>query len=237
MQKKYIGNFSKIEKDFRMDFANEPIFQYLSVYAYQPWVIYSLVILMMYLSSFGLPLPEEVTLLSAGFIAFMGSRPDLFPPPDGAGAAVDPYVLAFVASFAVASSDFLIYFIGRIWGSKALETKLSRRFINPARQEKIEKFTKKYGALAVGIFRFTPGLRFAGHLLCGAFKLPSWKFIIVDSFAVLISVPTQILLIAFYGEEIFGFLKTFKLVIFSVLGVVGIFYFLRKWKQSPELKA
>ncbi len=220
-----------------MDFANEPIFQYLVVYAYQPWIIYSLVILMMYLSSFGLPLPEEVTLLSAAFIAFMGRRPDLFPPPPNAGDAVDPFVLAFVASFAVASSDFLIYFIGRVWGSKALETKFARRFITPASQEKIEKFTKKYGALAVGIFRFTPGLRFAGHLFCGAFKLSSWKFLLVDGLAVLLSVPTQILLIAFYGEEIFGFLKTFKIVIFSILGLGGIFYFLKKWKQSPELKA
>ena len=218
-----------------MDFANEPIFQTLSAYAYQPWMIYGLVILMMYLSSFGLPLPEEVTLLSAGFIAFMGNRPDLFPPPPGAGEPVNAYVLAGVATFAVASSDFLIYLIGRIWGSKALDTRFVKKFLQDERRAKIERFTKKYGALAVGIFRFTPGLRFAGHLLCGTFRLPAWKFLLVDAFVVLISVPTQVLLIAFYGEEILSFLKTFKIVIFSVLAVLGIIYAYRKWKQKTVM--
>ncbi len=215
-----------------MDFASEPIFQTLSAYAYQPWMIYGLVILMMYLSSFGLPLPEEVTLLSAGFIAFMGNRPDLFPPPPGAGDPVNVYVLAGVATFAVASSDFLIYLIGRIWGSKALDTRFAKRFLKDDSRTKIENFTKKYGALAVGIFRFTPGLRFAGHLLCGTFQLPAWKFLLVDAFVVLISVPTQVLLIAFYGEEILSFLKTFKIVIFSFLAIAGVIYAYWKWKQK-----
>lgn len=221
-----------MDKNSEMEFASEPIFQTLSAYAYQPWMIYGLVILMMYFSSFGLPLPEEVTLLSAGFIAFMGNRPDLFPPPPGAGDPVNPYVLAAVATFAVASSDFLIYLIGRIWGSKALDTRFVKKFLKEDSRTKIESFTKKYGALAVGIFRFTPGLRFAGHLLCGAFQLPAWKFLLADSFVVLISVPTQVLLIVFYGEEILGFLKTFKIVIFSFLAVAGVIYAYWKWKQK-----
>ncbi len=212
-----------------MEFANEPIFQTLSAYAYQPWIIYSLVILLMYLSSFGLPLPEEVTLLSAGFIAFMGNRPDLFPPPPGAGDPVSPYTLAVVAAFAVGSSDFLIYSVGRFWGSKVLDTKFVRRFLREDSRKKIEGFTMKYGALAVGLFRFTPGLRFAGHVLCGAFQLPAWKFLAVDTFVVILSVPTQVLLIAFYGEEILTFLKTFKIIIFSGLAIVGIIYAYRKW--------
>jgi membrane protein DedA with SNARE-associated domain len=215
-----------------MEFANDPIFQTLATYAYQPWIIYSLLILMMYLSSFGLPLPEEVTLLSAGFIAFMGNRPDLFPPPPGAGDPVNPYTLAVIAAFAVGSSDFLIYAIGRIWGTKVLDTKFVQRFLRADSRKKIEGFTQKYGALAVGIFRFTPGLRFAGHLLCGAFQLPAWKFLAVDTFVVLLSVPTQVLLIAFYGEEILTFLKTFKIVIFSILAVVGIIYGYRKWREK-----
>lgn len=205
-----------------MEFTHDGIFHWLAQFAYQPEMVYTLLVSMMVLSSFGLPIPEEVTLLSVGLIAYMGAHPEVYPPPYPGAPVVNPIALAAAASIVVFCTDFLIYTIGRIWGRKLITHPFMARFFSPALLEKAESFTRKYGMLATGIFRFTPGVRFPGHLLCGILKFSPFKFAFVDSIAVLISVPTQVLLLAYYGEHIMGALKQFKTVVFSVMGILLI---------------
>jgi membrane protein DedA with SNARE-associated domain len=85
-----------------------------------------------------------------------------------------------------------------------------------------------------GIFRFTPGIRFPGHLSCGAMGVKWWQFLAVDGFAALVSVPTQVILVAFYGEIITSKFKEFKIILFSLLAIVAIVYFVRKKLQKPS---
>ncbi len=213
----------------RMEIANQPIFQYLAQYAYQPEWVYAAVIGMMLASGFGLPLPEEVTLISLGVLAFMGTRPDLFPPPEAGLKAVNMHHAALIAFTAVILSDSLIYCLGKIWGRKILYHDKMRRLVSVESLNKVEEQTKRYGMIAVFAFRFTPGVRFPGHLACGAMKIEYWKFLLVDSFAALISVPTQIYLVAIYGEPIINFLKEVKVVIFIALGTVVSVYLFRRF--------
>ena len=51
-----------------MNFGNEPIFQWLAQYAYQPTVVYISVCTMMIASAFGFPLPEEISIISVGIL-------------------------------------------------------------------------------------------------------------------------------------------------------------------------
>lgn len=203
-----------------MELAQEGLFQWLAQFAYQPGMVYTLLIAMMVLSSFGLPLPEELTLLSVGFIAYMGANPDQYPPPYPGAPVVNPIFLAALAAVVVFCTDFLIYCIGRFWGRRFITHPYMARMFSPELLARAESFTKKYGMLATGIFRFTPGVRFPGHLLCGMLKFSPWKFAMVDSVAVLISVPTQVLLLAYYGEHILGALKQFKTVVLAVIGLL-----------------
>lgn len=205
-----------------MSIANEPVFQWLSQFAFQPGMVYTALVAMMLLSAVGLPIPEEVTLLSTGLLAFMGANPQLFPPPTPDAAVVNPTEAAIVATLAVFFSDFLIYTIGRVWGRKLLRHPRMSKLVPEALLHKAEEFTRKYGALATGVFRFTPGVRFPGHLLCGMLKFSPWKFALIDGVAVMISVPTQVLLLAHYGEPILKVLKQFKLVVLGVIGVALI---------------
>ncbi|MGZ3746944.1 MAG: DedA family protein, partial [Pseudobdellovibrionaceae bacterium] len=62
-----------------MSIFQEPIFQWLSQYAYQPELVYTALLGMMLMSAIGLPLPEEVTLVSIGVLVFMGANPQHFP--------------------------------------------------------------------------------------------------------------------------------------------------------------
>lgn len=222
-----------------MSLAEQPIFQFLAQYAYQPEWVYLAVIGMMLASGFGFPLPEELTLISVGVLAFMGSRPDLFPPPTPDATPVNMHHAAIVAFIAVILSDFLIYAIGRMWGRRILYHPRMRRLVSEESLQRVEAWTHRYGMVAVFVFRFTPGVRFPGHLVCGIMKLPIWKFISVDAFAAGISVPTQIYLIAIYGEPILKFLQEVKIVVFSLFALGLIVYAVRKYmmKSRSQSKA
>lgn len=201
----------------------------LTPYAYEPMWVYSFTVIMMMLSAVGLPLPEEATLVSVGILAYMGSHPDKFPPPFAGAPHVDPETAAVVAFLAVFLSDFLIYGIGRVFGRRIFDWRPIRSVLSEENRNRIEEWTQKYGAYACGIFRFTPGLRFPGHLACGMLKFPAWKFAVIDGIAAGVSVPTQILLLAYYGEPILKFFKQFKIVLLIVFALIALYFIYRKF--------
>lgn len=211
-----------------VEIADSAIFQWLSQFAYQPHYVYFGIFAMMLASSVGFPIPEEVTLVSVGVLAYMGAHPDKFPPPYPGAPVVNVHEAAWFAFFAVVLCDFLIYWIGRKYGRRILTHPRMKRFVSDENLQKVESWTKKYGAFAVFIFRFTPGVRFPGHLACGMLRYHPWKFLSIDALAAGISVPTQIYLLAFYGEPILKFLREFKLVLFSVIGVLLVVWIARK---------
>jgi membrane protein DedA with SNARE-associated domain len=192
-------------------------------HAYQAGLVYLFVFVFMYMSSFGLPVPEEVVLVSAGLVAHVATHPDLYPPPtDVPLNPVNPYLLGGLCFFAVISSDLVIYWLGKKF----------RRWIKPKLIVKIRSWVKRYGIWATALFRFTPGLRFPGHLMCGAMGMPIGKFVTVDAIAAGLTVPTQILLLAFYGDTILqGFLK-FKYVLVALLVVVLLYILVRRYFRS-----
>lgn len=214
-----------------LDFASEPIFVWMSQFAYQPGTVYAALIGMMMLSAIGFPLPEEVTLISVGILAFMGGHPEHFPPPYAGAPVVNVHTASAIAFTAVVMSDFTIYLLGRIFGRKLLYHPRVHKFFPEDLMKRVEEWTHKYGAYACGIFRFTPGLRFPGHLACGMMHYPAWKFLVIDGIAALISVPTQIYLLAHYGEPILKYLRQFKLVVLAVIGLLLLYVLIRKLKS------
>lgn len=210
------------------EFSQEALIAFFGQFAYDPMMVYLALIALMLASSFGLPVPEEITLISVGLVAYLARHPEVYPPPFEGARPVDPISLAAVAFLAVFLSDVLIYFIGRKFGRRALKARFARRLVNPRNLRRIEKWSQKYGAFATGIFRFTPGLRFPGHLSCGITRLSLTKFVAVDGIAALISVPTQILLIAYYGDEILGVIKQAKITILVIVVVALVVFLVRR---------
>jgi membrane protein DedA with SNARE-associated domain len=215
-------------REIILEFANEPVFLWLAQYAYQPAIVYLALIGMMLASGFGLPLPEEITIVSVGIIAYMGAHPDIFPPPYPGAPVVQMEHAAMVAFLAVFFSDLLVFTIGRTFGRKMMKTERFKRWFPETAMQKINDWTGRYGIYAAGIFRFTPGIRFPGHLACGMLDFSVWKFCLIDGFAALISVPTQIILIALYGEKILQALHKFKMYFLGALLIVGIYFLVRK---------
>lgn len=204
--------------------------------AYQPMLVYGLVIGLMFASSFGFPLPEEVTIISASLTAFMATHPHRYPPPYEGAAGVNPYTLAVICLLAVFISDYVIYWIGAYFGDKLIRHPRYQKRFEGKSFKRVQKWIHEYGTLAPCIFRFTPGLRFPGHMMCGAIGLPRWKFILVVGLAAAITVPTQVLLISAYGEVILELLSRIKIVAIALAVVAALAFFLYKWRKSKTTR-
>lgn len=223
-----------MEHSIFMMFNQDTLVALLSGYAYEPLLVYSIIIGVLTASSFGLPIPEEVTLISAGIIGYFANNPELYPPPNESIEPLNVWVLALVCLLAVFLSDLLVYWFGRA-GGKRLESwpKLQRVTQSSAYQRAVQ-LTFRYGALMPGLFRFTPVIRFPGHLACGILGVSHLRFWLADGTAALLSVPTQVLLVAFYGDEIIVYFKQFKLfiVIMFVLAAIAFLYSKMKRKSA-----
>ncbi|MBL7664373.1 MAG: DedA family protein [Bacteriovoracaceae bacterium] len=221
-------------------FSEDAILQFFSSYAYEPTIVYLAVFAFMVASAFGFPVPEEVTLVTVALIAHMANNPSIYPPPYEGAVGVNVLMLSIVCVGTVVLADVIIYFIGKKYGKKILRMKFFQRFLSEDRMDKVNSWFKKYGHWTCGILRFTPGLRFPGHLSCGITDVPLHKFILIDGAAALLSIPTQIYFIAEYGEEILAKIREFKialgitilvlLVVYAVYRLVKFIH--RKYKPS-----
>ncbi|MDH4467897.1 MAG: VTT domain-containing protein [Bacteriovoracaceae bacterium] len=236
--------------------SEQAIFDFLVNYAYSPLMVYGFIIIFMLMSGFGFPLPEEVVLVSSGIVAYMAHHPDDYPPPYPGAMGVNVYLLSFICFFAVMLSDTVVYLLGKYRGLKIFhliawikysfysQQKKSETSVEQIYQallttntfKKINLLFDKHGALAAGIFRFTPGIRFPGHLSCGMLGVPLWKFLAVDFVVAAISVPTQVILVATFGEEIIKSFKEFKLIILSIGAAALAIYFVLKYRKKKGVE-
>ena len=213
---------------FDIEFSQHALMTFFSQYAYTPGYVYGFIILFMFASSFGFPVPEELVLITSGLVAYMAHNPAKFPPPYPGAEGVDVVTLCIVCFFAVFGSDLLVYLIGKFFGSKIIKTKFFQKSVAGQGFDRINSFFQKYGGWAVGVFRFTPGLRFPGHLSCGLLGIPVWKFVLIDTLAAGLSVPTQVYFVATYGDVILDKLAEFKIYLGITLGIVAVTWLLRR---------
>lgn len=210
----------------------DQIIQWFSQYPYEPLTVYAAIYGVMMVCALGFPLPEEVVILSAGILGHMSLNPEQFPPPYEGAASVDPYGLAIACLSAVIFTDYIIFWIGRRYGKKIINSPKLHKHFSKDKVDKIKNWADKYGFWAPAIFRFIPGVRFPGHMMSGALDMPTWSFLLTDGVAALISVPTQVLLVSFYGQDILDKLKQFKIAVFIILVVVALIYGIRRYLKS-----
>ncbi|MDE0119392.1 MAG: VTT domain-containing protein [Bdellovibrionales bacterium] len=195
----------------------QSLLSFLTNFAYDPWAFYSIIILLMTLTTFGVPISEEVVIISAALVTYMGAHPELYPPPafavESGQSSVQPFTTALVCFLSVFLSDLLVYMLGFIFRERIITHPLVKKYISQKRKEKIDTWVSKYGAFVSGIFRFTPGLRFIGYLTCGVVRIPIHKFILINGGVALLVVPSQVFIISIYGKAIVANLKFVSVVL------------------------
>ncbi len=127
------------------------------------------------LCGMGLPLPEEVPVLTAGVLASSGH--------------VRPWWALGTCLFGIMAGDSFIYYLGRRWGPRVLEHRLARKLLTPDRQQKIMQYFERYGARIIFVARFLPGIRAPLFLTVGIMRVPYWLFFAMNGTAALLSIP------------------------------------------------
>jgi membrane protein DedA with SNARE-associated domain len=126
------------------------------------------------LSTVVLPVPEEATLLAAGYAVRLG-RTSLV-----AG--------ALAAWLAVMIGDTIAYFVGRALLARALRTRAGRALLPEARRAWAEELVAGHGARAIVLGRFFVGVRGFIYFAVGASRFPFARFLAVDSAAGVVEV-------------------------------------------------
>ncbi len=139
---------------------------------------YAAIFAVVVLGNVGLPVPEETILTLAGYLVWRG---DLR--------------LWLVLSVGIASAsvgDNIGYWLGRRLGGAWARKYGTRFWVNPERLEASQRFVLKYGALAVFVARFLPGLRFAAGPVAGISGMPAPAFFIANVLGACLYVPVVV---------------------------------------------
>jgi membrane protein DedA with SNARE-associated domain len=175
-----------------------------------PLMIFVVVGAIILLESMGVPLPGEITLISASLLAATG--------------AVSIWGVAIGAAIGAIVGDSIGYAIGRRGGRPLLE-RFGRRFpkhFGPTHLARAERVFAKWGVWAVFFGRFVALLRILAGPLAGALRVPYRKFLIANaSGGILWSFGTAFA-IYFAGHAAETYLRDFSWIALAVAIVVGI---------------
>lgn len=140
------------------------------------------------LCGFGLPIPEEITMLGAGFLAHRGD--------------VEFVPVMLVCFAATLLGDSIPYFVGRRFGRQALRSRIVRRAVHPERLRSIERRFARNGLSAIFVCRFLPGVRLPAWFTAGTLGIPYHRFIAVDALGAALMTPVFVTLGRYSGGKI-----------------------------------
>jgi membrane protein DedA with SNARE-associated domain len=174
------------------------------------------------------PIPEEGVVVAAG--VWVASNPEYH---------LIRWLILPVCIAGILCSDFLLYSIGRHFGSHLLEHRWLARFLTPEKLARIQRNFHRYGTKILLFVRWVPGIRSPLFLTAGTMRLPVLRFVVADAIAAAAG-HTVLFLLSYWFTDSFkelydhveGDLRRLKplLILLPILGV-GIYllvHFLRK---------
>jgi len=173
------------------------------------FVIFGILIL----CGFGLPMPEDIILITSGILASRG--------------IIDYWTVNAVCMAGVLMGDGVIFFAGRYFGARIKSSPIFRRIMTPKNDVRVQEVFRKYGEKVIFVARFMPGLRTPIFLTSGIYQIEIWKFFSLDGFAALISVPVWIAVGHIFGaniEVLEKVTKRFQVGIYSTVAVLIVIF-------------
>jgi membrane protein DedA with SNARE-associated domain len=138
----------------------------------------------------GLPIPEEIPTVLAG--AWVGSKPQL---------GLMRWLILPVCFLGVILSDVLLYFIGRRWGRRLLESRWLERFFPADKRAQTEENFHRYGIRVLLFIRWIPAIRSPMFVTAGLMRVPVLYFIAIDGLAAVLGHSLLFFLAYVFGEE------------------------------------
>lgn len=198
----------------------ELLIDFFSSYGY--WAVFFVLLI----CGFGVPIPEDITLVSGGVISGLGYT--------------NVHWMLVVSMIGVLVGDSTMYWLGRIYGEKILKFPLIRKIATPERFNQVQERFEKQGWKLLFVARFLPGLRAVVYLVSGITRKVSFaRFVLVDFVAAIISVPIWVYLGDFGARNLDWLeaqIRKGQMAIWVILIVVGLFIFW-KWKKNRKNSA
>lgn len=192
----------------------------------QPTSIYLAVGAILLLCGLGLPIPEDIPLVTSGYLAYTG--------------VINVHSMFGIAFAAVILGDSGAFFMGRQFGRRVLASRFARRTFTPRKQLRVRAYFRKYGSKVVFVARFLPGLRFSIFFSAGTLHLRPSVFIVYDCLAALISVPALVYASWYFGDYIEGVVKYARRTehgLLVVVVVIAAIVVVREWRKRRNRKA
>jgi membrane protein DedA with SNARE-associated domain len=168
---------------------------------------YVLITLFMILTGAGLPLPEEVGIITAGVFSAEGT---LYWP-----------IALGCCLFGAIVGDCLMYWIGYHFGRGVLrDRRWFSRLITPEREAQIEEMFCRHGLKVFFVARFLVGLRSPVYLTAGILRVSFRRFLLIDLICATTVVGSFFGLTYYFGQNVARWAKDFQ-VCFTILVVIG----------------
>ena len=189
----------------------------------QPYGTYSYFVILAVLLAcgFGLPLPEDITLVAAGILA--------------ARNIIDFNSAVALCMVGVLLGDGIVFGLGSRYGTRLRNTKFFSIIIPERRDAAVKAVLQKYGDKVIFMSRFIPGIRTPIFFATGSYHVSFWKFLFLDGFAALISVPLWVYVGFLFGsnlEELEKVVRKAQFGIYTALAFLIVLfisaYFLKK---------
>ena len=186
---------------------------------------YWAVLFVLIICGFGVPIPEDITLVSGGVIA------GLYPE------SVNSHLMLLVSMIGVLVGDSCMYWLGRIYGTRILRFRPMRKIVTLKRLKMVRDKFAQYGNRVLFVARFLPGLRAPIYMVSGITRRVSYtRFVLIDFCAAIISVPIWVYLGEFGAKNLHLLHKQIQkgqMVIYVLIGLLGLFL-VWKWKKSKK---
>jgi membrane protein DedA with SNARE-associated domain len=128
--------------------------------------------------------------------------------------------LALASCFAgVLLGDFVVYFLGFVYGEKVMSLPLTRKFLSRAREAQIKGYFHRHGFKILILGRFAVGFRTGAYLTAGILKLPALRLFLADLFAASLSTLTVFGLGFIFAHQIESSFDRVKHWLTAVVGV------------------
>ena len=197
--------------------------------------IWALIIFCLISTGFGLPTPEDIWLMLAGFTTWHSTGGEfvwyIFLP------------VLVCCSLANVLGDLVAWYMGFRWGLGVRERfKFVKKAITDKRLARVQGWFDNYGLWAVYFGRFVAGIRLVTFIMAGVMKVKWWKFALVDFAANMSTIPLWLtlgVLIAKHGreyaDEMSKKLSTGVLIFgAATLAIVVTFYKIRNARRAAR---
>lgn len=188
--------------------------------------VYLLVGTVIGVESMGIPLPGEITLVSAALLASAG--------------VTSPAWVASAAALGAVIGDSVGYAVGRRGGRPLLE-RLGGRFprhLGPAHLDRAEQMFARCGVWAVFFGRFVALLRILAGPLAGALRVPYRKFLLANATGGVVWAFGTTYLLFYVGRAAERWLKDMSWVALAVAvvgGVASTLWLRRRARRAGEV--